>query len=272
MTRAASDSWGRALADWAIPEQILAVAPVPPWVLPPEFFTVEHRTPSDQSPSVQLARAGLGAGGTLLDVGCGGGAASVPLAPLASRITGVDERRAMLANFALACSAAGVDHAEVDGRWPDIADGVEPADVVVCHHVVYNVADIAPFLLALTLHARRLVVVELTGSHPTSPFSPLWERFWGLRRPTEPTAQLFVEVVRELGFDPIEQSFVREPRQKGVARADYVAFARRRLCLTPDRDPEVDSALGESWPLSVSQLMAVAWAPSGAAPPVPSAG
>src|ERR1035441_10124216 len=145
VTRAASDRWGRALADWAIPEQILAVAPEPPWVLPPEFFTVEHRTPSDQSPSVQLARAGLGAGGTLLDVGCGGGAASVPLAPLASRITGADERRAILSTFALRCSRAGVHHAEVDGRWPDIADGVDPADVVVCHHVVYNVADIAPF-------------------------------------------------------------------------------------------------------------------------------
>jgi hypothetical protein len=34
------------------------------------------------------------------------------------------------------------------GRWPDIAPQAPTADVVLCHHVLYNVADIAPFAAA----------------------------------------------------------------------------------------------------------------------------
>jgi hypothetical protein len=46
-----------------------------------------------------------------------------------------------------------------------------------------------------------------------------------------------------------------------VTRSDYVAFARQRLCLTPDRDLEVDAALGDNWPLEVPTIVTVAWAP-----------
>jgi hypothetical protein len=157
-----------------------------------------------------------------------------------------------------------VAHREVEGRWPDVAAGVQPAQVVVCHHVVYNVAQIDPFLSALGERARGLVVVELTETHPTSPFNPLWEKFWQLPRPSEPTAQLFLEVVRELGYDPIEETFVRPRRPQSLSRAEYVAFARRRLCLTADRDPEIEAALGESWPLEDPRVVTVAWEPTGA--------
>ena len=44
--------------------------------------------------------------------------------------------------------------------WPDVASQAPPADVVVSSHVLYNVPDIGPFLVALHEHARRRVVVE----------------------------------------------------------------------------------------------------------------
>ncbi|HVB54469.1 MAG TPA: methyltransferase domain-containing protein [Candidatus Acidoferrales bacterium] len=261
MTRPATERWALALAEWAIPERIQALAPESPWLLPPEFFKVEESDRQDQRPSLRRARSALGTGGSVLDVGCGGGGASVPLIPQAVQITGVDERSAMLSNFARACAAAEVRHAEVEGRWPDVSAEVEPMDVVVCHHVVYNVAEIGSFLQALTDHSRRLVVVELTDTHPTSPFNPLWQRFWQLPRPAEPSAQLFLEVVRELGYDPIEESFVRPRQPPSMTRSDYVAFARRRLCLTKDRDPEVEAELGDRWPLEVPTIVTVAWEP-----------
>lgn len=257
----AAARWAGALESWAIPERILAQAPEPPWVLPPELFQVDASALTEDTPSRRAARSGLSQGGTVLDVGCGGGAASLPLAALATRITGVDQSPAMLASFAAASRASNVGHLEVEGSWPDVADKVEPADLVVCHHVVYNVAQIRPFLAALTQHARRLVVIELTDSHPTSPFNSLWERFWSLSRPQQPSARLFLEVVGELGYDPVAESWVRRPQAPKVARADYVAFARRRLCLPVQRDPEVDAALGDSWPLVVPKIMTVAWAP-----------
>jgi len=182
--------------------------------------------------------------------------------PPATRLVGVDEQQGMLDNFAAACEAIGVAHGEVRGVWPDVSGQVDRADVVVCHHVAYNVAPIGPFVRALADHARRGVVVELPDRHPTSPFNPLWKRFWDLDRPTEPSAGLFVEVVRELGYEPVVEHFERPPRKPAsMDRAAYVEFVRTRLCLRPDRDDEVERALGDQPLLSVQTVVTVSWTP-----------
>ena len=106
---------------------------------PPPIFAADGSDALVDSPSHRVARAELGRRGTVLDVGCGGGRSSVPLASSASSVTGVDERESMLVNFAAAFDRAGVTHRKVLGRWPDVASDVAAADVVVCHHVVYNV-------------------------------------------------------------------------------------------------------------------------------------
>jgi SAM-dependent methyltransferase len=85
----------------------------------------------------------------VLDVGVGGGAASLPLVPRAARIVGVDTSEDVLAAFREAADAAGVEAAAVSGAWPDVAPDVELADVAVCNHVLYNVAELEPFARAL---------------------------------------------------------------------------------------------------------------------------
>jgi SAM-dependent methyltransferase len=244
-----------------VPDAILAAAPENPWVFPTALFQIDPSTTPTLSTSHRMALEVLEAGDTVLDVGCGGGAASVPLAPPASELIGVDAAFEMLALFAAATAGARISHREIEGRWPDVAPDVPAADVVVCHHVVYNVADIAPFVTALDDHARRLVVVELTDRHPQSPLSPLWQRFWGLARPEEPSADLFVEVLSDLGHAPVVRRSRRPPRKATMDRASYVAFARRRLCLTSDRDPEIDAALGAHPELAVTTIVSVSWSP-----------
>src|SRR5207302_224166 len=76
----------------------------------------------------------------------------------------------------------------IEGAWPDVADRAPGGDVVVCHHVVYNVPDLVSFAQRLTDHAWRWVVVELTAQHPMSVLNDLWQHFHGLTRPTTPTA------------------------------------------------------------------------------------
>jgi hypothetical protein len=76
----------------------------------------------------------------------------------------------------------------VAGSWPQVAPDVEAADVVVCHHVLYQVTDLPPFVRGLTFHARRRVVVEMIARHPQAWMADLWLRFHGLRRPMAPTA------------------------------------------------------------------------------------
>lgn len=147
----------------------------------------------------------------------------------------------MLEVFARAAEGRGVAHAEVRGSWPEAADQVAPADVVVCHHVVYNIADLVPFAAALTASARHRVVLELSGAHPTANLNPLWLAIHGLERPTSPTAEDALAVLVEMGLD-VGSEEVERPWSTPVGdRAEVVAMYRRRLCVGPERDAEIDA-------------------------------
>src|SRR5438270_2590112 len=247
--------WEKDLDSWAIPPEILAAAPETPWGCPPALFRraaegalAEGDRPT--SPSRRRAREALPDGGSVLDVGAGGGAASLPLCPPAATVTAVDQNPGMLAAFAELAAKQGIGHHEVEGLWPDIAGEVGPADVVVCHHVLYNVGDIVPFVAALTDHARRRVVVEITADHPQATLNPLWARFHGNVRPTRPTATDAAAVLSDLGLDVSVEEFEAPPRWgHDHDRADLVAFTRRRLCLPPERDAEIDAVLDPPGPL-----------------------
>ena len=244
--------WGQDLARWGIPQEIVDAAPESPWGFPPELFRRRAQAAVDRplSPSHRRSLEALPQGGSLLDVGCGGGAASLPLAAASPRvpglIVGVDSSQAMLDELAQGAARARVDVQGILGTWPDVAPEVPVADVVACHHVLYNVGDLEPFVRALHDHARRRVVVELTATHPLSAMNDLWQTFHGLERPTRPTADDAFEALAELGFHPQREDNHLPPVTAGFGRReDAVAFVRRRLCLTPDRDRDVADALGD---------------------------
>jgi SAM-dependent methyltransferase len=241
----ALERWRDQLEGWAIPEDILAAAPESPWQFPVGLFRSRARRAGSRpvTPSNREAARHLPPGGSVLDVGAGGGAASLPLAGLAGRLVAVDESPEMVAAFLAAAEAAGVAASGVEGRWPEVAGRVAPADVVVCHHVLYNVADLAPFVDALTGHARRRVVVELTERHPLVGLGPLWRRFHGLERPAGPGADDAVAALEALGLAVARQDWESRDRFGFDDFDELVAFTRRRLCLPADRDPEVAAAL-----------------------------
>jgi SAM-dependent methyltransferase len=236
--------WAEQLERWAIPEEILAQAPVSPWQHDTATFAVDD-TLDRNTPAAEIARAVLPAsGGSVLDVGCGGGRAAVSLVPPAERLIGVDQSPAMLAEFTRAAAAAGAASMTIDGRWPDVAGLTPVADVVVCHHVAYNVADIEPFLLALTAHARLAVVLVLPPGHPLSAWNDAWRHFWGLERPNGPTAGDLADVLAGLGLDAERWDVPRPPLAAAAAdAASRIGSARRRLCLSEDRDDELAAYL-----------------------------
>jgi SAM-dependent methyltransferase len=256
---AASSRWAEALHGWAIPHEILASAPESPWGFPPELFAAPEAPAA--TPSRNRALEALPTGGSVLDVGVGAGAASLGLVPPAARLVGVDESADMLTRFAAAAAGLGVAVRTVPAPWPEAAGEAGRADVVVCHHVLYNVAELVPFVRALTSAARRRVVVELTAQHPQSALSPLWLHFHGLERPTGPNAGDAVSVLEEIGIEPEVERFTGPARLAEVDRGDLVAFARRRLCLPAERDPEVESLLPVNATLPGRELVCVWWSP-----------
>jgi SAM-dependent methyltransferase len=244
----AVDRWRQALAGWGIPEEILARAPESPWGFPRELMARRGRASVELEPGNATRRAleALPEGGSVLDVGVGGGGASLPLARRAGRIVGVDASEAMLQAFRDAATGLGVEVETVLGTWPEVAPEVPPADVVVCHHVLYNVPELEPFVRALDEHAHRRVVIEITERHPLAWMNDLWRRFHGLERPDGPTAEDAAAALRELGYPVRLETERRRPRTSGFERKeDAIALVRRRLCLTPDRDPEIAEALGD---------------------------
>ena len=242
------DRWRAELAAWAIPEHITAAVSESPWVLPRQVFArrADRLAAAPAGPSYEREWAALDPPGTVLDVGSGAGAASLPLLARCTGLAAVDTDAEMLALLGDRATGAGITARLIQGTWPEAAAEAGVADLVTCHHVTYNVQAIAPFLAALTGAARRLVVVEMTATHPLTSLNELWLRFHGLRRPDGPTAADLVEILATLG---IEAGHVTWNRHGG---SDYATFAeladvtRRRLCLPPERTADVARALTET--------------------------
>jgi SAM-dependent methyltransferase len=261
-TSPAAQRWAAALEEWAIPEEILAAAPDSPWFLPPERFARRAaRVLADPvpSPSGRRALEALAEGASVLDVGVGAGAASLALAPPATLLVGVDQSAAMLDAFAAAADDRSVAHEEVQGSWPEVAAEVEPADVVVCHHVVYNVAQLVPFVAALSASARRRVVLELTARHPLTSSNPLWLELHGVLRPTAPTAEDAVAVLEEMGLAVGVEAFERPVPESDDELADVVPFVRRQLCVGSERDAEIESLLRRHGRAELGRGVTVWW-------------
>ena len=194
----------------------------------------------------------------MLDVGCGGGAGSLPLAPPAGHLVGLDSQSDMLAAFAERADARGVTHEEIEGAWPDAADRAPLVDVVVCHNVLYNVPNLVPFAQALDAHARHRVVVELSDGHPLTWMNPYWELLHGLERPVRPTADDAQAVLIEAGFDAELVRWWRPHRWDREDEEAVVGFVRRRLCLPEDRADAVREAV-RAHPPPLERPVATLW-------------
>ena len=265
----AAAQWARALAAWGIPQPILDGATRDPWRLPVARFAgrADRAVASPGGVSYEWALSALGESpGSILDVGAGAGAASLPLADHATTVTAVDDNEAMLAAFVDRAAALGVKYQTIQGSWPSVAARVAVHDLVVAHHVVYNVPAIGSFLSALTDHARRQVVLELPPRHPLSWMTPLWKQFHGIDRPSSPTSDDLVKVLRELGVADLRvEAWMRH--DPGAADGsdsetlgDRAALVTQRLCLPEDRQGDVAAALADMDNGYHREVVTVAWA------------
>lgn len=247
--------WREELESWAIPEEILAAAPESPYGFPAGMFTAAP-DPAD-TPSRRTALEAMPPGGSVIDVGCGGGAGAFGVVPPAGSVIGVDSAPHMLESFAAAAQERGVAHREVLGDWPEVAEQAGTADLVVAHHVTYNVPDLVPFAQALDRAATCRVVIEMTDVHPWVPTNELWMRFHRLARPSGPSAQLCADVLREAGLDVRTELWQRPPGR--TDREVMVGFVRRRLCLPPGAEPEVDAALPGDYQFTARGVATLWW-------------
>ena len=251
----AAERWKADLALWAIPKEILDQAVEKPWIHPPALFEIPEVI--KDSLSHQRSREAVPVGGSVLDIGCGGGIASYAITPPASHVIGVDEQQAMLDLYTANAEKHSVTSETVLGQWPAVADVTPVADVVTVFHVAYNVGEIVPFLAALNSHARKRVVIEVPIVHPMSNMNEGWKHFWNLIRPTVPAASDLISVLDEMGIkaniEYFESEILLDKKVDGTN-----GFIRRRLCLPEERQGEVDAFIAEN-PMPERRKLAVIW-------------
>ncbi|CAN5717285.1 hypothetical protein BH20ACT2_BH20ACT2_04550 [soil metagenome] len=246
-----------------MPQAIVDQAPEDEGSLAPERFRWRPEVDATQPtrPSRRRALEALPEGGTVLDVGVGGGASSLGLLPTAGRIVGVDPLAGMLESFEASARAAGVATRTVLGVWPDVVDEVEPADIVVCHHAVYRVVEIEDFVAALTARARHRVVLEVSARHPLASLDGLVQALHGFEPPDWLVADELFALLDSLGLAVEREDIVLAPQAREIT-PQLVAFTRRRLFVGAARDPEIESFLRAQQPRE--HRVAALWWPGAA--------
>jgi SAM-dependent methyltransferase len=258
------EQWRADLAGWGIPEEIAATAPADPWGHSPARFAerTDRALADPEGPTLARVAEALPRGGSVLDVGAGTGAASLPLAASMGELIAVDPSAAMLAELASRAATLGVPTRIINGLWPDVAAETPAADVAVAAHVVYNVPDLSDFLAELSAHARRRVVLELTERHPMSWLNPLWQHFHGITRPTRPTVHDVIAAAEALGHE-VRHERRLAPLTRFADLEELAESACRRLCLGRDRAEEVIATVIEldMWPVPRDQWFTLWWEP-----------
>ncbi len=252
----AGDYWRESLSAWAIPKNIIDQAPEDPWIHPPVMFQIPQHI--EDSLSHQRAREVIPVGGSILDIGCGGGIAAFAVTPPAAHVIGIDHQKEMLEMFAENAKERSVTSEIFEGFWPAIADEVPVADVAVAHHVVYNVPKIEDFLLAMNSHAKKRVVIEMPQLHPLTTAAPLWKHFWDLERPTKPTPEDLMTVLNELGIVAHLELWNGSMRTESDLESQ-ARFSRIRLCLPEAREHEVLEFLKVQPKVAIRNLATIWW-------------
>jgi len=200
------------------------------------FRTYSARLPEDDL-GLRLLRHLTDEGSTVLDVGAGAGRYARAIAPHVRRVVAVEPSEALAGYLRADAAGEGLTNIDVvEARWEDAT--VEPADVVLCSHVLYPLAEIEGFIRKLDAHARRACLILATAAWSEPPLLlELWQRLHGEPRVGQPDARHVFDVLYALGIPAnLEVAAFRAaaPMWAFGSLDEAVAAAREHLIVPPD--------------------------------------
>jgi hypothetical protein len=168
----------------------------------------------------------LGPHKTLIDAGAGTGRHAVPLSNRLEWVTAVEPSEGMRAmippkdNMTIVASS-----------WEDAE--VAPADLVICNHVLYGIADPVPFIQKLDRSARERVFIMLRESELPHPAAAIRRQLLGEAGPRMPRFSDLFMLLMQIGMAP-DVTFIR---YNSVAR--YADFEEALA--------DVSALVGDAW-------------------------
>ena len=183
---------------------------------------------------------------TVLDVGGGGGRFALPLALRCRHVTAVEPSPSMIETLQEGAHQANLSNlTTVQETWEEVE--IEPADVVLCAHVLYGVEEVEPFLRKLNSHALKRVLILMFMDFPQAHLSPFWERVHREKRIQLPGLRELQGVLWEMGIYPdLEMVHTFNPHAFETWEAAQEEF-RRRLYVVPgtEQDRRLEQVMGE---------------------------
>lgn len=140
---------------------------------------------------------------TVIDAGAGTGRHAAPLAARVEWVTAVEPSEGMRAMI-----APQDNMTVVASTWEDAE--VAPADLVICSHVLYGVADPVPFIAKLERSARERVFVMLRETDLPHPARIIRTRLAGHTGPRLPRFSELFMLLLQMGI-AADVTFLRYP-------------------------------------------------------------
>lgn len=195
-------------------------------------FHQQTRAAADAAPDPFLALVLARVDGvtTVLDVGAGTGRHTLPLARRARGVRALEPSEAMRRFLQEEIAARRLTNVEVLAQaWP--ARGIEAADVVICAHVLYPIAELEPFLRGLDHAARRGCFLLLRSDG-----FPVWEEYWrrvrGQDRLPEPGLVEAYNACCQIGLRPNVTMFEAEMTMEWPSVEEALHDLATRLFMT----------------------------------------
>ena len=194
------------------------------------FFRLDPRRQDD--PVLDVLLSMIEPESSALDVGGGAGRMALPMALKCTHVNVVEPSDSMIEQLRESAMESGIENVSVtQASWEDAK--VEAADVVLCAHVVYGVADIEPFVRKLEAHANSLVVLLAFIESPMNRISRFWKPVHGEERIDMPALPELVNALWEMGIYPNVQMLAPVMPDRFEDREVALTQLRNRLYVPP---------------------------------------
>ncbi|HVD00339.1 MAG TPA: class I SAM-dependent methyltransferase [Candidatus Dormibacteraeota bacterium] len=191
-------------------------------------------TSSRRDGFIELMEPWLGPQKTLIDVGAGAGRYAAPLAERLDWVTAVEPSQGMRE---LIPSRDNMTVIATD--WERAEPAV--ADLVICCHVLYGVAEATAFIAKLEAVARQRVFIQLRHGQLRTPSDPLWELMVGTPRARQPQFADLWNLLEQLGIRAEVGVLEYQGSQSWADAAEFLAEYR------PPLEDHWDEARARDW-------------------------